>query len=868
MGRKLPTTEFGSGRAGDLEVTDTFLVNDQYYADKGETDVDAIITKAKALGATKIYLHPDNTYTVNSSITQSLAGLTIDGRNCTINNGVSDTYIFQVGGDVTGDALTLASNATIGTPTVVLDDASSLAAGDWIRIHSDATIGSAATVKIGELHQIESIATNTLTLQGRLDFGYTTANNAVVTKIAYHSDITLKNINFQGQGSGNNAIGLFFQFCEYLTIVNCKVQNFGYAGIGVISCRDYLIDNCDCSYNKKASVGYGVYCVDLCKSGVVRDCTFIDCRHGITHGASATNIGLVSDILNKGCTFIGTTEAGFDTHDTSGYKVSIENSYFQNCLYGIKIQSSRVIVANNRLINCGTNGATDFAIKLTGNASNILSDVVVTGNIVTSTAAAANGYGINGDYCYNVNIVGNQVTKYGSGIYFVTSVEDLTITSNSVDDCLIGIRLGSGVLFVSVLANKIIGATSDGISAQDVTHGVISGNFIYNSRDGILLLKTTQNHAGISVLGNHIFQCSQRGMQITKHDNLRIEGNYIIEADKNNTDVYPGINLVSCDFAMVNGNTSIIRITGSTQLHGIWLDADCDQCVVTNNNFRVNKTWAWVNSGTNTVFRDNVLPAGSVNQVPAAGITTAMFRNDNDVIEVTGSAEAVLITASGNIANGWWTGQRLRIRGTDDTNTLHFQDISAAANSKMELFGQDVTLGSGEQLNVEWDGNRWVMLNNVGIKEPRIWAYVADVKAPNTDGGNFGAGAWRTRTLTAIDGDIGSHISLANNQITLTSGTYYIRGSAPAYQVNRHRTRFYNITGSSTAIEGASSVSLVSSATIRSTFEGEVSIGSNNVFEVLHRCQTTGSPGFGLNSGFNEGSEIYTQVYIEKMSRR
>jgi hypothetical protein len=143
---------------------------------------------------------------------------------------------------------------------------------------------------------------------------------------------------------------------------------------------------------------------------------------------------------------------------------------------------------------------------------------------------------------------------------------------------------------------------------------------------------------------------------------------------------------------------------------------------------------------------------------------------------------------------------------------------------------------------------------------------VRDEKSSGTDGGNFFNNAWRTRDLNTVNFNTIAGASLSSNQITLPSGTYVIRASAPAYGVDKHQAKFANITDSSDAVIGSSAVTLNSSNVNSSSFiESVITISSQKVFEVQHYGGTSRSNnGFGSDSGSGV-IEVYTIINIEKI---
>lgn len=75
----------------------------------------------------------------------------------------------------------------------------------------------------------------------------------------------------------------------------------------------------------------------------------------------------------------------------------------------------------------------------------------------------------------------------------------------------------------------------------------------------------------------------------------------------------------------------------------------------------------------------------------------------NATIKVVGNSGNITITATPSIAPGVH-GQRLKIMGTDDTDTVTFQDESTLAGSDLNLDGGvSFTLGKGDSIVLEYD---------------------------------------------------------------------------------------------------------------------------------------------------------------------
>lgn len=152
---------------------------------------------------------------------------------------------------------------------------------------------------------------------------------------------------------------------------------------------------------------------------------------------------------------------------------------------------------------------------------------------------------------------------------------------------------------------------------------------------------------------------------------------------------------------------------------------------------------------------------------------------------------------------------------------------------------------------------------------------IQDQKSSGTHGGTFSAGAWRTRDLnTTMLNTIGNGYNLSSNQFTLPTGNYTILAKIPGYRNDNHNARLQNITDGATTLSGTSEYNEASNNSAKnqtsSFIIGPVNISDSKVFEIQHRCLTSGGStlGFGVASGneFAVDEEVYTIVYIWKIS--
>jgi hypothetical protein len=142
--------------------------------------------------------------------------------------------------------------------------------------------------------------------------------------------------------------------------------------------------------------------------------------------------------------------------------------------------------------------------------------------------------------------------------------------------------------------------------------------------------------------------------------------------------------------------------------------------------------------------------------------------------------------------------------------------------------------------------------------------HVRDEKSSTTNGGTS-VTSYTARDLNTVVTNEISGASLATNQITLPSGTYFIYAFAPGYNVGTHSIKLRNTTDSSDTILGIGSYNNDGASTI-SIVVGRFTIAAQKVFEIQHRTTSAqATNGLGVSKGFGD-TNIYTNVQIWKVA--
>ncbi len=146
--------------------------------------------------------------------------------------------------------------------------------------------------------------------------------------------------------------------------------------------------------------------------------------------------------------------------------------------------------------------------------------------------------------------------------------------------------------------------------------------------------------------------------------------------------------------------------------------------------------------------------------------------------------------------------------------------------------------------------------------------HVRDEKASGGAGGTANAGAYAVRTLNTVVTNTIAGASLASNRFTLPAGTFNIRASAPAFDVNGFKAKLVNFTDASADViigtaERASSIGDVHS---RSFIIGQFVLAAPKELQIEMRVVSLkATNGLGAAAFFGD-IEVYTEVWVEKVA--
>ena len=272
-------------------------------------------------------------------------------------------------------------------------------------------------------------------------------------------------------------------------------------------------------------------------------------------------------------------------------------------------------------------------------------------------------------------------------------------------------------------------------------------------------------------------------------------------------------------------------------------------------------------SGSTIVFTSNLVTGDVINEIRVFG----------DVLNIGTPSDSTVTNAKTNfVSTSSAAGLSIKGDGTTDgtlqlncSQNSHGVKIKSPAHSASQSYTLTLpaTAPSADKALIT-DGSGNLSFGSAGGIFESALVHVRDEKSNNTNGGTFSSGAWRTRTLNTVMTNEVTGASLASNQITLPSGTYYIDASAPGYYCQDHKTKLYNITDSSDILIGTSEWSAPSSGNVqsRSFLSGRFTLGAEKVVQFQHRCITSRSTdGFGQATGVGV-VEVYADVRMWKVS--
>lgn len=607
----------------------------RYGADNtGVTDSTSAIQDA--IDSSLYVLIPEGTYLCQSALNLR-TGSSIDGTGTLKTDGTNS--LFSAVGTL-GTLSEITANVSRGDTTfaAATGTGSSYTAGSGYFIQGEKYPLGHASHKAGEIGIVESVSTDTVTVENLLLDNYesvqatisgaTQANPCVVTATA-HGFTDGTRVDIAG------VVGMTELNGNTYTVANKTANTFELSGVD--------------------STGYTAYTSDgtADTDALAAPITFIE-------NISIQGVTLTNDTYTTGTTtqtspliyleFVRDFEVSANTlteNNSSGVSAF-------NCLNG-------TINGNtfSRMRNDAGNSILGYGVQTGFNSQNI----AVTGNsfrdcrhaFTTGTGSVSSltpNYGVQ----RGINVSGNSVTNCTSiGIDTHEDSDGVTISGNTVVGCIsAGIQsrsYGTSITGNTVIACKGKGIRNSSTSLDTVITGNVIRDIVINSSDGFGI---EGDGKSTNISGNTITGCESDGIHIGANA-LRfvtITGN---EVKNNGGD---GINIDRAGVLSrltVTGNTCSDDQGTKTQRYGCAIESgtttSTSNCIIANNNFTGNLTGAFNNGGTGApILRNNV---GHVTENSGTGSITSGGTTDviTHGLSDTPSAENIQITLTEDPTN-------------------------------------------------------------------------------------------------------------------------------------------------------------------------------------------------------------------------
>lgn len=464
-----------------------FDVRDYGATGDGVTnDSSAINSAIAAMSAGDVLYIPTGHYMCDSGLSTVTQDIMIvgDGASSILDFSNASSIPWTINGS-SGTTTTLTSDASKGDLTISVTDASSLSAGDYVRLYDDGDFHIAVTTR-GEIRQIASIATNDVTFTEPIQDDYETAESATVALLTM-LDVAIQGIKIIGRGVGDTSTwsGPVVQYARNLSIQHLTVED-GYTTAFTI--RDVTGGHISHSHfgpAVQAGFGYGLQITQACQNIVMSQCEFKDCRHGISMGGTFCvqrniNISNNTSVYNSNYNgFLG----GHATYD--GLVLKGNNVWGNSLGYA---QGMGLSVQSNWVYNTNSSYGGFLVADSGGEAVNIVGNIFISpgnrhglrirsGNVNVSGNAIVSDVNLgaiitNKNYS-DVNIVGNHIfCTHATGEGIRVSTEDTT--DASVED-------------IHIVGNYIYAYDAIQLhpEAADIFHVAINGSHCYGGGTGI-----------------------------------------------------------------------------------------------------------------------------------------------------------------------------------------------------------------------------------------------------------------------------------------------------------------------------------------------------------------------------------------------
>lgn len=463
-----------------------------------------------------------------------------------------------------GTPVSLSSNAAFDAASIVLASVAGLSAGDWLYVYSSAAWS-------GELAQIDSIVGTTVALRQRLLAAYNTVDSAAARKLTTVKNVTLENIRIatNSAGSGTGRV-VWADVTENFVARNVTVDGAKLGGFVLDSCIRARLENClvsddDADTGAGFIVGNHSYDVSLdrCPTRSLPCGIVLNDDAGGLLGGPAGIGGITQGVRIEGCKIdrpnggvggygIVTGVPGTDTLIVDVEIADNRISSSGTVTYGIYYSGHGLTLRGNNVRNAIVEvRLATAASALTDHLHSVISENTVHDAAFTITGSSGARAGL--------TIQGNRVYS-----------DDFTINTNNADATIVGNKIHTGRLIVTIAKGAVVGnviTSASGAAALTVTGSLspalvaVSGNVAHctnNRAASFTGLDASAITGNVFTRDDDAASC----VLLTNCDDFTVDGGAI------NNGTY-GLEFVTSTGGLHDGNVFLGQATGTTTGAGV-----------------------------------------------------------------------------------------------------------------------------------------------------------------------------------------------------------------------------------------------------------------------------------------------------------
>ena len=369
-----------------------------------------------------------------------------------------------------------------GENVVSVNDASAYGPGDWVFLQDDTSVGSNQGSK-GEIHLIESINGDDLTLRQGVWDNYETAQNAQVKRVLFRENVEISGGSIVGAGESlNQRPAINLTFYRDISIKGCTLADTHRGLMLFRSCINGAVEGCTFTGTNRDNLGYSILMEDASQWWSVRENFAYDVGKLWDCGSSPGTYGLTRFVhVDRNNIYDHGRNSGISTHEAGEYIYITNNNVnsLNSGSHGIFTRTGNTKISGNYVTNAQSNGI---------NAQNRgrPGEIVISDNDVLDSAT----HGISLSQG-----AGDQENALDSAVVLGNRVKGAVSRGIQVTNQLAGKTMGS----IVVSGNKLSEIGSEGIYLRamdaDIADAVINGNTLLDSgSNGGIVLEGQDTH--------------------------------------------------------------------------------------------------------------------------------------------------------------------------------------------------------------------------------------------------------------------------------------------------------------------------------------------------------------------------------------